>query len=121
MSGTRMFWLNSLYLLALTGAPISLGFTWYDWFHCPRVQSAKWRTFILFSGLCAGTTNFVLWWIWVVWLRFHYNSESWRVRDIVSEVGLYLYSVFHCSRDCRKWKAPAAVRHWRCSSSTALD
>jgi len=62
----------------------------HSWFHSPRIQLPKWRMILFFSGLCAGTTNFVLWWGWVVWLRFHYNPASWKVRDRVSDLGLYL-------------------------------
>ena len=81
---------NLLYLIAIGAPPILLGFTWWDWFYRPRIQGPKWRIILFFSGLCAGTANFVLWWAWVVWLRFHYNPASWKVRDWVSDVGLYL-------------------------------
>ena len=81
---------NLLYLFAFGTPPILLGFTWWGWFHSPRIQPPKWRMILFFSGLCAGTANFVLWWGWVVWLRFHYNPASWKVRDRVSDLGLYL-------------------------------
>jgi hypothetical protein len=65
--------LNLLYWVALVVPPILLGLTWLGWFHSPRLHAPKWRIILLFSGQCAGTANFVLWWPWVVWLRFHYN------------------------------------------------
>jgi|SRR6266481_798038 len=82
--------LDLLYLIAFGTPPVLLGFTWWGWFHSPRIQQPKWRMILFFSGLCAGTANFVLWWGWVVWLGFHYNPASWKVRDRVSDLGLYL-------------------------------
>ena len=95
MGGGKMFWPNTLYLLGLAGPPICLSFAWYGWLRSPRLQSPKWRMILFFSSLCAGTINFVLLWSCVVWLKFHYNAESWRVRDFVSDVGIYLllYSI----------------------------
>jgi hypothetical protein len=82
--------LDLLYLIAFGTPPILLGFTWWGWFRSHRSQA------LFFSGLCAAPSNLLLWWAWVVWLRFHYNAESWKVRDRVSDVGLclLLYAVF---------------------------
>jgi hypothetical protein len=82
--------LNLLYLLAMVGPPILLGFVWWGWFRRSPVQTANWRTTLFFSSLCAGTANLLLWWASVVWLRFHYNPASWEVWDRVSDVGLCL-------------------------------
>jgi hypothetical protein len=81
--------LDLLYLIPFGTPPILLGFTWWGWFHSPHIQPPKWRMILFFSGLCAGTANFLLWWGWVVWLRFHYNPASWKFRDRVSDLGLY--------------------------------
>ena len=91
----KMFWENSLYLIAIAAPPILLGFTWWKWFSGPRIQIPEWRRMLFVSGLCAGTLNVVLFWAWVVWLHFHYNPASWRVQDIVGDAGLYLllYSI----------------------------
>jgi hypothetical protein len=78
------------YLIAFGTPPILLGFTWWAWFHSPRIQQPKWGMILFFSGLCSATANIVLFWGWVVWLRFHYNPESWRVQDRVSNLGLCL-------------------------------
>jgi hypothetical protein len=67
-----------------------LGITWWGWFQRPRVETPKWPRRLFFTGLCASTANCVLFWGWVVWLKFHYNPESWRVRDTVSNIGLCL-------------------------------
>ena len=85
-----MWPLNLLYLIAFGTPPILLGFTWWGWFHSPRIQPTKWRKLFFFSGLCAATANFALWWAWVVWLRFHYDPASWKVRDVVSDFGLLM-------------------------------
>lgn len=45
---------------------------------------------LFFSGLCAGTLNVAVWWAWVVWLRFHYTADSWKVREVVGDFGLWL-------------------------------
>jgi hypothetical protein len=82
--------LNFLYLTAFGVPPILLGITWWGWFRSPRIRSPKWRVILFFSGLCAATANVVLFWGWVVWLRFHYNPASWKVRDTVSDLGLCL-------------------------------
>ena len=82
--------LDLLYLIAFGTPPILLGFTWWGWFRGPRSQAPKLQKTFFFSGLCAATVNLLLWWAWVVWLRFHYNPESWKVRDRVSDVGLCL-------------------------------
>jgi hypothetical protein len=79
-----------LYLIAFGTPPILLGFTWWGWFRSPRSQAPKSQATFFFTGLCAATANLLLWWAWVVWLRLHYNPESWKVRDRVSDVGLCL-------------------------------
>jgi hypothetical protein len=55
--------LNLLYWVALVVPPILLGLAWLGWFHSPRLHAPKWRIILLFSGQCAGTANFVLWWL----------------------------------------------------------
>jgi hypothetical protein len=82
--------LNLLYLIAMGAPPILLGVTWWGWFRSPRVEASKWPKILYFSGLCAATANFVLWWTWVVWLRFHYDPASWKVHDRIGNVGLSL-------------------------------
>ena len=82
--------LDLLYLIALGTPPILLGFTWWGWFQSPRIQPPKWPMILFFSGLCAATANFVLLWAWIVWLRFHYDPASWKVRERVSDLGLCL-------------------------------
>ena len=75
--------LNPLYLIAMTAPPIMLGFVWWGWFCDRRLRSSKWRAWIFFSGLCAGTLNIAVWWAWVAWLQLHYTPDSWKVRDVV--------------------------------------
>ena len=82
--------LSSLFFVAMAAPPIMLGLAWWGWFRDPRLRCSKWRTLLFFSGLCAGTLNVAVWWAWVVWLQFHYTPESWKVRDVVSDVGLWL-------------------------------
>lgn len=90
-----MLWANAVYLIAIAGAPILMGFSWWGWFRDLTIQLPKWRAMLFLSGLCAGTANCMLLWSWAVWLHFHYNPTSWRAQDIVSAVGLYLvlYSI----------------------------
>jgi hypothetical protein len=90
-----MFLFNMMYLSALGAPPFLLGLTWWRWLHTPRFQPPKWRTIAFFSGLFAGTCNLALWWICVVWLKFHSNPSSWRFRDTLIDVGIYLllYSI----------------------------
>lgn len=87
--------LGSLYLIALFGSPISIALAWWGWFHRQAFPQPKWRAIVFFSGLLASTGNFVLWWCWVVWLRFHFTPDSWKVGDPISSVALCLlfYSV----------------------------
>ena len=90
-----MLWENLFYLAGMVGSPVLLGLSWWGWHRDPRIQSPKWRSALLLSGLCAATGNLIVWWAWVAWLRFHYNPASWRTRDIASDIGLalLLYSV----------------------------
>ena len=87
--------LGPLYLAALATPPVSLGFAWWGWVRQVGFQHPKWRAIVFLSGVLASTANFILWWGWVIWLRFHFTSESWRVRDSVSNVAicLLLYSI----------------------------
>lgn len=85
-----MLWGNALYLIAIAGPPILLGFSLWAWFRDLRTQLPKWRAMLFSSGLYAGVANIALLWAWAVWLHFHYNPASWRVQDIVSDVGLCL-------------------------------
>lgn len=82
--------INLIFGLALIAPPLLLGFTWWGWFRRPQVQPRNWRTITFFSSLCAGTVNFLLVCTWAVWLHYHYNPESWRVWDNMSNVGLCL-------------------------------
>jgi hypothetical protein len=82
--------LNSLFFIAMAAPPIMLGVVWWGWFRDPRLRSSKSRTLLFFSGLSAATLNVAVWWAWVVWLKFHYTPDSWKVRDVVSDVGLWL-------------------------------
>jgi hypothetical protein len=90
-----MLWLNSIYLIAIAGLPISLGFCWWGWFRKPGAQSPKWRAMLFLSGLCTGTANCILFWAWAAWLHFHYTPSSWKVQDTAANIGLclLLYSV----------------------------
>jgi hypothetical protein len=81
---------NLLYLIATGTPPILLGLIWWGWFHSPHVEAPKWRRVLFFSGLCAGTANVLLFWIWAVWLRLHYNPSSWKFYGTVSDAGLFL-------------------------------
>jgi hypothetical protein len=56
----------------------------------PGIKPPKWSAILFVTGLCAATANFLLWWTWVVWLQLHYDAESWKVRDWVSDLGLWL-------------------------------
>lgn len=85
-----MIVLNLFYIAALAAPPVLLGVAWWDWFRSSRVESAKWSGILFATGLCAASANFALWWGWVVWLRFHYSAESWKVRDWVSDLGFWL-------------------------------
>jgi hypothetical protein len=87
--------LGSLYLAALAIPPASLGFAWWGWFRQAGIQHPKWRAVVFLSGVLASTANFVLWWGWVIWLRFHFTTESWKVREPVSNVAICLlfYSI----------------------------
>ena len=82
--------LSSLFFIAMAAPPIMLGLSWWGWFRDPRFRCSKWRALIFLSGLCAGTLNVAVWWAWVVWLQLHYTPDSWKVRDVVSDVGLWL-------------------------------
>lgn len=88
--GCFIYLLSSFYLIALAAPPIMLGLVWWGWFRDPRLRCSRWRTSLFFSGLCAGTLNVTAWWGWVVWLRFHYTTDSWKVRDVVSDCALWL-------------------------------
>lgn len=90
LRGSTMTSDNLLYLVALAGAPVLLALSWWGWFRDRDTRSLKWRSSVFLSGVCAGTLNFVVWWAWVVWLHFHYSSTSWKPRDIVSSVGIFL-------------------------------
>jgi len=85
-----MLLLRTLYWLAFASLPVSLAFGWWAWMRRPRLSAPKWRTVLYFSGLCAGTLNFALFWAFVVWLQFHYTTEAYKVRDPASNVGLLL-------------------------------
>ncbi|HET6198778.1 MAG: hypothetical protein ACHQJX_14290 [Candidatus Acidiferrales bacterium] len=76
----------------IAASPILLVLCWWGWFHN---KLPKWRAMVFLSGVCAGTVNFLLLWMWVIWLQFHYNPGSWRFTDIVSDVGIWLvlYSI----------------------------
>ncbi|MGA7175748.1 MAG: hypothetical protein WBX13_08515 [Candidatus Acidiferrales bacterium] len=88
----NMLLINLFYLVGLAVPPVLLGFCWWGWLRQPFPQR---QANVFFSGLCAGTANFVLWWAWVIWLQFHNNPDSWRVRDITSDLALclLLYSI----------------------------
>ena len=92
-----MSWENSLYVIAVVGAPIFLGFTWWGWLQNFHRDLPKWRAILFSSGLCAGTANLVLWWAWVIWLRLHYNATSWGTRDVVSDLGFILLTYSLCT------------------------
>ena len=51
---------------------------------------AKWRYVALFVGLLAATLNAVLLACWVIWLHFHYSTESLRVESITGNIGAAL-------------------------------
>jgi hypothetical protein len=82
--------LSALYFLAFGSLPITLGLSWWAWIRGSRVNASKWRSALYFSGLCAATVNFMLFWAFVVWLQFHYTTEAYKVRDPASNVGLIL-------------------------------
>jgi hypothetical protein len=84
-------------LIALAFPPISLVYIWWNSLRTSAFSLPKWRNFIFLSGLCAGTTNLVIWWAWVTWLASHRgNPGTWKVWDKVSDVGLclILFSIF---------------------------
>ena len=82
--------LNSLYLFALGGLPTILGLSWWAWLRSPRSSAPQWRSILYFTGLCAATVNFILYWAFVVWLQFHYTDQAYKVRDPVANLGLIL-------------------------------
>jgi len=84
-----------LYLASFVGSPVLLGLYWWGWGRRQHIQLPKWRAATFLSGLCAATGNFIVLWVWVIWLRFHYNPSSGRMRDVVGDVGLslLLYSI----------------------------
>lgn len=87
-----MLALNVLDVIEIAASPILLALCWWGSFHS---KLPKWRAMIFLSGVCAGTVNLLLLWVWVIWLQLHYNPDSWRVRDIVSDFGIWLllYSI----------------------------
>jgi hypothetical protein len=82
-------------LLALILSPIMLGISWWGWVRSPHLHPPKWRTIVFYSGLCAGTGSFTLWWTWVVGGQLHYIPQAWKAYDIVVDIGLCLlmYSI----------------------------
>ncbi len=86
--------LSSLYIVGLAGPPVSLGFAW--WAGPIELDSnipngARW---FFLSGLLEHFQFRVVMGL-VSGSRFHFTTESWRVRDPVSNVGIWLlfYSI----------------------------
>lgn len=90
-----MLFISAIYMIAIIASPLVLAMSWWGWFHNPRIRSPRLRTGLYLSGLCAGTANFVIWWLWVAWLKVHYTPAAMKTRDLVSDAGLLLllYSI----------------------------
>jgi hypothetical protein len=70
--------MNALLLSLLVGPHLALGTAWAFWAWSPsRFQPPRWRTILLFSGLLACSLNIAIFWVYLIWLRFHQTDLSW--------------------------------------------
>ena len=88
-----------------------LGVMWWSWPRNRSVHVPKWRATLFFSGLCAGTGNFLVLGIWMIWLHYHYAPSSYRAQDIFANVGisLLLYSVIAALGGRGKYRLMLAI------------
>ena len=83
----------SILLLFLIIAPhIAIIIAWVYWARTPlKFQAPRWRTNLLFSGLLACTLNVAIFWMYLIWLRFHQTDLTWwKGRDNFERVSDFL-------------------------------
>ena len=82
---------NAILLTMLLAPHAAILLAWIFWFRsAAQPQFPRWRNTVMLFALLAGTLNIIVFWGYVVWLQRHFNTESWRGRDLAFGICEYL-------------------------------